>query len=151
MSWFRARSVVVLAVGLLLGMGAVGCSGSSSNPYLNYGPTPTAETLTFTGTLDNTGDVPVLRQTHTFTTTYNGTLSMTLTATTPSMAVGFGIGQWDSTNSTCGPLLSWNNMATPGTVILGNAIAGSFCAQVYDVGNLAAGAQASYTLSVTHY
>ena len=154
MSWFRARSVFAIAVGLLLlGMGAVGCSSNANNPYLDLGPTPTATTQTFTGTLDNSGDVPILRLTHTFTTTYDGTVTITLTANAPdaSLLIGFGIGVWDSTASTCGPLLSWNNTATPGTIILGNAVAGNFCVQVYDVGNLAAGAQTNYAMEVTHY
>ena len=67
------------------------------------------------------------------------------------LLVGFGIGSWDATTSTCGPLLAWNNSATPGTIIIGNALAGNFCVQVYDVGTLAAGAQTNYTLTATHY
>jgi hypothetical protein len=153
MIWSRLRGAVLslALVGLALGTGA--CQNNANNPYLQLGPTPTTTTSTFTGTLINSADTPVLRLTHTFTTTYSGTLTLTLTANQPDAAliIGFGIGSWDATTSTCGPLLAWNNSATPGVSIIGNALTGNFCAQVYDVGNLAVGAQTNYTVSVTYY
>jgi hypothetical protein len=76
---------------------------------------------------------------------------MTVNQPDPALLIGFGIGSWDTTTSTCGPLLAWNNSATAGVSITGNALAGSFCVQVYDIGNLAAGAQTNYTITVTHY
>jgi hypothetical protein len=149
----RLRGAVwaVALVGLALGAGA--CTSNANNPYLQLGPTPTASTTTFAGTLINSADAPVLRLTHTFTTTYAGTATLGLTANTPDsgLVMGFGIGAWDATTSTCGPLLAWNNSSTVGTSIVGNALAGNYCVQVYDVGNLGSGAQANYTLSVTHY
>jgi len=148
-SRLRGAVLSLALAGLALGTGA--CQGS--NPYTQLGPTPTVITSTFTGTLANSGDVPVLRLTHTFTTTYNGTVTLTLTANQPDTAlvVGFGIGSWDATTSTCGPLLAWNNSAAQGASIIGNGLAGNFCTQVYDVGNLAVGAQTNYTLTVTYY
>ncbi|MCX6543471.1 MAG: hypothetical protein NTV05_03545 [Acidobacteria bacterium] len=153
MIWSRLRGAVLsLALaGLALATGA--CQSNANNPYLQLGPTPTITTSTFTGTLTNSADAPVLRLTHTFTTTYSGTVTLSLTANQPDAAlvVGFGIGAWDSATSTCGPLLAWNNSATQGATIIGNGLAGNFCAQVYDVGNLAVGAQTTYTLTVTYY
>lgn len=153
MIWSRLRGVVCLLmiVGLALGAGA--CKSNADNPYLQLGPTPTTATDTFTGTLINSADAPVLRLTHTFTSTYSGTVSIALTANAPdaSLVIGFGIGAWDSATSTCGPLLAWNNTATAGTSITGNALAGNFCIQVYDVGKLTAGAQTTYTVTVQHY
>ncbi|MEI6667736.1 MAG: hypothetical protein WCP29_06235 [Acidobacteriota bacterium] len=153
MIWSRVRGAVLsLALaGAALGAGA--CNSSANNPYLQLGPTPTTSTSTFTGTLVNSADAPIMRLTHTFTTTYTGTVTIALTANQPDAAlvIGFGIGSWDSTTSTCGPLLAWNNTATPGVAIVGNGLAGNFCVQVYDVGNLAADAQTNYTVTVTHY
>ncbi len=153
MIWSRLRGAALslALVGLALGSGA--CQNNANNPYLQLGPTPTTVTDTFTGTLNNSGDIPVLRLTHTFTTTYTGTVSigMTVNQPDPALLIGFGIGSWDTTTSTCGPLLAWNNSATAGVSITGNALAGNFCVQVYDIGNLAAGAQTNYTITVTHY
>jgi hypothetical protein len=154
MIWSRLRGAVsfLALVGLALGTGA--CQGNTNNPYLQAGPSPTTTTDTFTGTLSNSGATPVLRLTHTFAVKYSGTLSILLKDNQPDTAlrVGFGIGAWDATTSTCGPLLAWNNSATAGVSIIGSALAGNFCAQVYDdFGSLAAGAQTNYTLTVTHY
>lgn len=153
MIWSRLRGAVasLALVGLALGTGA--CQSNANNPYLQLGPTPTTTTSTFTGTLTNSADTPVLRLTHTFTTTYSGTMTIILTDNQPdnTLKIGFGIGSWDATTSTCGPLLAWNSSATPGVSIIGNALVGSFCVQAYDVGNLAVGAQTNYTLTVTYY
>jgi len=153
MIWSRLRGVVFLLALFGLALGAGACTSNANNPYLQLGPTPTTTTDTFTGTLINSASSPVLRLTHTFTSTYNGTVAIALTANAPDSAlvIGFGIGAWDSTASTCGPLLAWNNTATAGTSITGNALAGNFCVQVYDVGNLTAGASTTYSLSVQHY
>jgi len=153
MIWSRLRGVVLSVTLVGLGVAAGACQTNANNPYLQLGPTPTTTTDTFTGTLINSADAPVLRLTHTFTSTYAGTVSIALTNNLPDAAlvIGFGIGAWDSTTSTCGPLLAWNNTATPGTSITGNAVAGNFCLQVYDVGNLTSGAQTNYTLTVSHY
>jgi len=153
MIWSRLRNAAwsLALVGLALGTGA--CGSNADNPYLQIGPTPTTTTDTFTGTLVNSAGAPVLRLTHTFVTAFTGTVTITLTDNQPDTAlkIGFGIGSWDATTSTCGPLLAWNNSATPGVIIIGNALAGNFCVQVYDVGNLLAAAQTNYTLTVTHY
>ena len=153
MIWSRLRGVAwsLALVSLAIGTGA--CGSNANNPYLQLGPTPTTATDTFTGTLSNSAATPVLRLTHTFSVTHAGTVSIALTANQPdsTLKVGFGIGAWDATTSTCGALLAWNNSATAGVSIIGNALAGSFCVQVYDVGNLAAGAQTNYTLTATHY
>ena len=153
MSRFRSRRVVLTVALLSMGVIVAACKADTSNPYLNTGPTPTTTTLTFTGSLINSGDTPVLRLTHTFTTTLAGTLTLTVTDNTPDSAIqiGFGLGVWDSGTSTCGSLLAYNNTATTGTAIIGNALAGSFCVQAYDVGNIPAGSQTNYTITVTHY
>ena len=153
MIWSRFGRVALSLALVGLAFGTIACQSNANNPYLQLGPTPTTTTETFTGTLVNSADAPILRLTHTFTTSVSGTLTMSVTANTPdaSLVIGFGIGSWDSTTSTCGPLLAYNNTATPGVSIIGNALAGSFCVQVYDVGNLASGAQTNYTLSVVHY
>jgi hypothetical protein len=153
MIWSGVRGAVLSLALVVLAAGALGCKQNANNPYLQIGPTPTTTTDTFSGTLKNSADLPVMRLTHTFTSAYSGTVTMTMTANTPDAALvlGFGIGTWDATTSTCGSLLAWNNTSTAGTTIIGNALAGSFCVQVYDVGNLVADGSTSYTLTVTHY
>ena len=152
MNGSRLRQLALILVVVSLAGGAAGC-GTATNPYIQTGPTPTSTTDTFTGTLTNDPTTPVLRVTHSFTTAYTGTLSMTMTDISPdaSLVIGYGIGSWDATTSTCGQLIAWNNASSPGTTIIGNALAGSFCIQVYDVGNLASAATTTYTLTVTHY
>jgi len=152
MNWSRARELVlILVVASLAGAGAA--CGTANNPYIQTGPTPTATTDTFTGTLTNDPTIPVMRVTHTLTTTYTGAMSIVMTSIQPdsTLVLGFGVGTWDPTTSTCGQLLAWNNTTSPGTIIVGNALVGSFCIQVYDVGNLASGGTTTYTFTVTHY
>jgi hypothetical protein len=153
MIWLRRRGAVLFFVLMGMALGLSACQSDSTNPYLQIGPTPTATTDTFTGTLVNSSTVPILRLTHTFATTVAGSLSIILTDVQPDATIelGFGIGSWDAATSTCGPLLAWNNTGLPGISITGNAVIGSFCVQVYDVGKIPAETTTNYTLTVTHY
>ena len=110
-------------------------------------PTPVSVTDTFSGAvLTNSA------QTHTFSTTTSGRVTATLKAigADNTLVVGFGLGTWNTTTSSCSIVLA-NDAAPGGAVLTGTMTgAGSLCVRVYDVGNITAAASAAYTVEVVH-
>ena len=139
---FRLFDKRVLAVALLAC--AVAACDDDTTPT---GPTetPPPTTATFTGTVTQNG-----ASSHPFEVPRAGAVTATLKAIGPdnTLAVSFAIGNW--TNDSCVVVLA-NDRATGGTVLSGTmTAAGSLCARVSDVGNIAAGATATYTIEVVH-
>lgn len=124
---------------------AIACKGSDTL-YPTTPSLPPTTTDTFSGTLTPQG-----QGVHSFNVSAAGFVTITLTAVGPDVttALGLGIGTWDSVTSTCAPV-AWNSVAVQGTVLAGSAVVGNFCTRVYDVGNIAAGATATYTVTVLH-
>lgn len=145
------RSLLVLPVLGVLALSSSACSGSSSSA-LTTQPTSVANpsTETFTGSIGQNGTAI-----HPFSVSASGyTLRAGFTSLAPASvtALGLGIGTWDAATSTCGLNLTQSDIARSGSTALNaTASAGNYCARVYDAGNLAAGASASYTLQVEHY
>ncbi|HEY0875113.1 MAG TPA: hypothetical protein VGD94_16685 [Vicinamibacterales bacterium] len=107
-------------------------------------PPPTV-TETFEGTITPNGAM-----THTFNVSVGGTVTATLLQSTPDpgTVLGFAIGTWNPTTSTCQTVIS-NDNAAQGTILTGAASRnGTLCARIYDTGRLTAAV--SYTISVTH-
>jgi hypothetical protein len=62
--------------------------------------------------------------------------------------VGFSLGNWNGT--ACSIVLA-NDAATAGAILTGVMTAsGNLCVRVYDVGNIAAGAAAEYSVEISH-
>jgi hypothetical protein len=111
-------------------------------------PTPpsTIVTETFTGNISQNG-----AQTHSFSTASSGTVTARLREVSPDSAlvVGFSLGNWNATSSTCQILLA-NDAATAGAVHSGTMTGiGTLCVRVYDVGNVSA-TPAAYIVEVEH-
>jgi hypothetical protein len=83
-----------------------------------------------------------------FTVAQTGTVSVTLAAMSPSVAMGLGIGTPNGTTSCT--LTSSNASALAGSTpqLSVSEPAGSYCISVYDVGNLTG--TASFTVTVSH-
>src|SRR5262249_23198525 len=123
----------------------IGCNNGNSS---NTTTTPTTGALiteTFTGTVDvgSSDSKP-------FTLAQAGTLHRTLTQATPPPTIYMGLGVGTPSGSNCA-LLSGGTTITPaGTTaqLSGTISAGSYCVEVYDVGNQST--QISYTITVAH-
>ena len=108
-------------------------------------PTPTSVTETFTGVVTQNG-----ASTHSFAVGGSGAVSATLKAigSDNTLVVSFALGTW--TGSACSIVLA-NDAATGGAVLTGTMTGiGTLCARVGDVGNVAAGNGAAYTIEVVH-
>jgi hypothetical protein len=108
-------------------------------------PPPTT-TDTFTGTLNVNGAA-----THTFPIAAAGTVTATLTEVTPdnTVAVGFALGTWNASASTCQQVIPKDD-ALQGQILTGNVSGvGTLCVRLYDPGSKLTGPVA-YTVTVVH-
>jgi len=132
----------ILAVMLSMMLTAVACS----DPTPPVAPTPVSPTIpeAFTGTLTVFGT-----NVHPFTVKEVGGLQVIISSVDPSAAIGIGIGTPSVTTGTCTVLSTLTTVAGPGAQLSGTAtVSGSFCVQVYDVGNLVE--SVAYTITVIH-
>jgi hypothetical protein len=126
----------------MLASGAAACDDEV--PVLPTLPTnPVTET--FSGTLSASGAA-----THNFRATGAGTVTATLRTigSDNTLVVGFSMGTWNGT--ACAAVLA-NDAATGNAVHTGTMTgAGDLCVRLYDVGNIAAGTSAPYSIEVVH-
>ena len=129
----------LIVVAVLL---AAGCNllNDSTSPSSN------ATTTTFSGTLAPRG-APVF---FTFTTAADGPVAVTLITVSPSSTSGIGLGLGTPSGTTGCTLTNFTTSAVPSSTaqISVNEVAGSYCAQVYDPGNLAS--TTTFSISVSH-
>jgi hypothetical protein len=126
------------------------CSGGSSSgsPTTPSSPPLAPTNETFTGTVSVGGS-----DAHQFVVKLsNGLLTATLTAAgpPPTIAVGLGIGTFSS--GTCTLLPNGSNIVTAGTTpqLSGpNFQSGTYCVEVFDVGQQTA--DITYSVTVAHY
>src|SRR5687768_8150048 len=127
---------------LLLALAAAACDDEVTTPPTT--PTP-AVTETFAGVVTQNGAV-----THSFSTSGGGAVTATLKTigADNTLVVSFALGTW--TGTACSVVLA-NDLATGGAVLTGTMTgAGALCARIGDVGNIAAGTNAAYTIEVVH-
>jgi hypothetical protein len=159
---FRRHSALstILAVAVLSLASACSKSDSSALPSIASQALPTAPSTpttttpatpattveTFTGTFAQGG-----YGIHPFTQTARGSLTVTLSDVGPdnTLTIGAGVGVWDGTSCT---LISGglSDTAKVGWSVTGTAVAGNFCAAVYDAGTVAADTTITYTITVEH-
>jgi len=134
---FRAAVVLAAAV-------ASACGDSTSS-------TPVAPPVTltneFTGTLTPNG-----AQTEPFIVQSSGAVAASILSLTPDSTsiVSFGLGVWDGASCQTAPGV-WNDKATTGTTVLGQATAsGALCVRIADAQGTLTQPQA-FDISVTHF
>jgi hypothetical protein len=133
------RFTCVFALVLAVSVSACGDDPAPIDP----GPTPVEVTEPFAGTLTVNGG-----HTHPFTVQQSGTVTVRVSALTPSDAViGLSIGPL-SAQGACTQSVA-NDAASSNTVLLGNASSGSFCARVFDSGRLTG--PVDYEITVSHF
>lgn len=129
---------------VLLTAGAVAaCSRSPSSPTGQVDIT----VQNFEGTLME-GEAQVFP----FEVTLEGGVTVVLRnafqpATSLQVTLGMGVGTWDGESCT---LVDKSDEAVFNTVITGRALVGSYCATVYDVGNIGPN-PVEYAVEVRHY
>jgi hypothetical protein len=130
---------------VVAGLLTVACDNSgSTNSTTSPTVAPPSVTDTFPGTLQVGGT-----NTHTFSVAQVGTLNATLTAVGPpaTVFVGFAVGTFSG--GVCSLAATINTQASTTPQLSGTAsIVGTWCVQVYDIGNLSA--PANYTITVAH-
>jgi hypothetical protein len=135
---FNRRGLAIL----LLAVTAAACDDE-----IPTAPTPPATTVTetFSGTVTQSGS-----STHQFAVATGGAVTATLKTigSDNTLVVSFALGSW--TGTACSVVLV-NDAATGGAVLSGTmTAAGTLCARIGDVGNIAAGNTAAYTIEVVH-
>jgi hypothetical protein len=132
---------------------AAACGGSTTSPSVVATPTATVTNETFTGTVQPPVNGAAQFDSHNFTVTTAGTLTVTLTAAGPpaTIKVGVGVGN-PSTTGTC-VLLSGGAAevaASTTTPALSGAVStpGAYCVMVFDTGNVLQAV--TYSVTVSH-
>jgi len=126
---------------LALAAGLVSCGGDTATSST---VATALNTETFNGTLVPGGSVIFP-----FTATATGAVSATLTTMSPqtTITVGFGIGQPSS--GACLLLTgAYSETEKVGVSITDTIASGSYCVEVYDIGNVSA--SNAFTITVTH-
>jgi len=116
------------------------CGGSSTTTATS--PTAPTTTDTFTGTL-GAGGVDL----HNFTVSQAGTITVTLASVAPQGTITVGLGLGQPSGTACS-LISTDETARMGSVEQGTVGVGSYCVEIYDLGNVQA--SDTYTITVNH-
>jgi hypothetical protein len=134
MIWLARRGLGLLVVTGATAIALSACAKSNATTPVSPtpNPTPTLTTEAFSGIL-----APTEAGVFPFTVSATGTVRVTLTEVGPAnpVALGLSVGLWNSTTLTCDDIVK-NEAAETGTALVGKAEPGSFCARVYDVGNV---------------
>jgi hypothetical protein len=121
---------------------ALACAACAETVPAAPSVAPATVTETFTASLGVSGS-----NTHPVTVQQPGKFVVTLVSIDPAVAVGVAVGSLS--NGTCLAFSTNASVQPGGTVaISGTALAGSFCVEVYDVGNVVD--TVTYTISVAH-
>jgi hypothetical protein len=146
----RPRSTTpirVAALALLLVASACSKKSKSTTPTTPAEPVPTV-TETFSGSF-GLGQSSV----NPFTVTATGDVNLKVTDLEPltTITVGMGIGTYDATLSPPCTLISEDTSVRVGDNLLSSGlVAGSYCVQLRDVGNIFPGQTVTYSVDVTH-
>src|ERR1044072_5284254 len=137
-------AIAMFAVCVALSAAACGSTSSSSTTAPTTAATPT--TQTFSGTIAQTQSA-----TDPFTVNTTGSIQVTLTSVAPlaTMAIGVGV---TTGGSACGTtnIVQNDNARANTTALSGVSVAGSYCVEVYDSGNIPDSSSATYTVQVVH-
>lgn len=140
------RLLAVLLVGVTP-LVAASCDNGGSSDTTPTSPSAALVTENFTGTVDPGGTAV-----NQFSVTTSGNqVNVLLTAAGPPATIYMGLGVGTYASSTCTLLTNGSVLAQAGATaqLSGTVNAGTYCVEVFDVGNQTA--QISYTVTVTHY
>ena len=149
---FRHRFVTVVSYIAMAGGLAIALSGCGIE-VAPIGPSATSSTTTaaaatvemFSGSIVQAGSA---QQTFIVSTTGPVQIQLTSVAPLPTLGLGVSLGNWNGTS--CTAIANNANAHSGSAALSGVATAGSYCVNVYDVGNVAADTTVTYSLQVTH-
>lgn len=135
------RSLVLFTLVVPLLLTTLACDNSSGTPTL----APATNSDTFTGTVD-VGGVDF----HPFTVAKDGTVNITLTTAGPPATITEGLGIGTPGTGTCTILPADATPTTAGTAaqLSGALSAGTYCVEVFDIGNQLG--PITYSVTVAH-
>jgi hypothetical protein len=121
------------------------CTGSNSPTATVATPTAPTSTETFPGTVQ-VGGVSFSP----FNVSQAGTVTVTLTAAGPPSTIWMGLGIGTPSATTCAVIQADSTITQAGATaqLSGTLTAGSYCVQVYDIGNQVA--PVTYSVTVAH-
>jgi|ERR1043166_627996 hypothetical protein len=137
---------------IALAVAAAACGGSSSAPS-TVATNATVTTETFNGTVQPPVNGVMQADSHNFTETTPGQISITLTAAgpPPTIKVGVGVGQ-PNTSNVCVLLSTSSWLETPASTTPalsgGLTTSGTYCVVVFDTGNVLQ--PVTYSVTVSH-
>jgi len=136
----RKRSLLAFAMVVAIASGGCNLLNDVTSPST---PSPSTSTETFGGTVGVQGS-----SRSTFAVAQQGTVTVTLSALSPSVAMGLGIGT--PNGSTACAMTSSTTTALPGSTpqLTVTEPPGNYCVSVYDVGNVTG--TVTYSVIVAH-
>jgi len=145
------QRIRMCVVAVLIAAAAAACDTADPTLTSTTPTTPTNPTVdTFTGTVAVGSS-----DSHNFAVLLNGgTIGITLTAAGPPSNVTVGLGVGSPSGGVCAPFQNFAIATTAGTApqLSGQANAGTYCVEVFDVGGTAAlTGPVTYSVSVAHY
>jgi hypothetical protein len=137
--------LILLALALAPTLTMAACTGSNSPTATVTTPTATTSTETFPGTVA-VGGVSFSP----FNVSQTGTVNVTLTAAGPPSTIWMGLGIGTPSATTCAVIQADTTVTPAGATaqLSGTLSAGSYCVQVYDVGNQVT--PVTYSVTVAH-
>jgi hypothetical protein len=137
----RTREAIVIGLVALIATAGCGGDGGSSGPTQPTTP-PLTTTEQFTGTIAQ-GESDV----HPLTLLSAGDITVQVISLMPLASLGFYFGV--PSGNICLAQVPVGTI-TQGSVLVENASSGEFCIQIYDGGQVQAGAPISYVVNVQH-
>jgi hypothetical protein len=140
----RSSTIRGACLFLPLTLFAWGCGETPTSPTNTTGTTAPTISETFSDTLVQGGS-----NTHTLHAAAGSVTTQVLgIGPVSTLVIGVKIGTWS--NGVCTAVVT-SETATTGTLLLGTATSSiDLCMSVYDVGNIAEGASATYSIQVVH-
>ena len=134
---------MALSIALLI----ASCDSSESIDPIAPLPEPDRITESFSGSFGQQGE-----SFHSFETVELGNTEMVITALDPlaTLTVGLGIGSPNDGAETCIRFASDDSVRIGAVLLVGGQPAGPYCVVIYDVGNVFADQEVTYTVEVTH-
>jgi hypothetical protein len=143
----KASHSILLPLLLALALTGGACDNSSSSnlPSIPATPTPVSETFEGTVPLLDTHDGADFRP---FTVAVSGAVTVTLTAASPPPTIQMGVGVGTPTGTTCTIIPNGSATVAAGTPLSGTLTVGTYCVEIFDVGNMAS--PVTYSVTVVH-
>jgi hypothetical protein len=142
------RLSLAASLALLSALMGLSCSNSNNNPT-----TPSATVTTPTGPVSELFESTLATggaTTRSFVATQSGTTTVQLTNVSQNFKVGLGIGLANVSGTICALAVSVNTAGQSTPQLSVPVDAGTYCVEIFDVGNLPPKSLAAFSITVVH-